>query len=259
MAVGKNKRLTKGKKGSRKKAQDPFLKKEWYKLQAPSMFQNKDFGKTIITKTAGTKIASEYLKGRVVEVSLADLQSNEELSYRKIKLCIEDVQGYNCLTNFHGMDMTRDKVCSLIQKRQTIIEANVDCRTTDGYIVRLFCIAFTKKAKNQQKVTCYANSAQCRAIRAKMVEKMSELGGKGDLRSLVKTLITADPGKDIETAAETVFPVQNCFIRKVKVLKKPKFDVTALMEWYADENTASADTGKKVATEETVAGAGGRY
>merc|ERR1739844_587714 len=106
-----------------------------------------------------------------------------------------------------------------------------------------------KKAKNQQKVTCYANSAQCRAIRAKMVEKMSELGSKGDLRSLVKTLITADP----------VFPVQNCFIRKVKVLKKPKFDVTALMEWYADENNTSADTGKKVATEETVAGAGGRY
>lgn len=260
MAVGKNKRLAKGgKKGSRKKAQDPFLKKEWYKLQAPSMFSNKDFGKTIITKTAGTKIASDGLKGRVVEVSLADLQNNEDFSYRKIKLCIEDVQGYNCLTNFHGMDMTRDKVCSLIQKRQTIIEAFVDCRTSDGYIVRLFCIGFTKKAKNQQKVTCYANSAQCRAIRAKMVEKMTELGSKGDLRALVKTLITADVGKDIEQAAESIFPVQNCYIRKVKVLKKPKFDVTALMEWHnSDEKTA--DTGKPVATtEETVAGAGGRY
>lgn len=260
MAVGKNKRLTKGKKGSRKKAQDPFLKKEWYKLQAPSMFSNKDFGKTIITKTAGTKIASDGLKGRVVEVALADLQKNEEFAYRKIKLCIEDVQGYNCLTNFHGMDMTRDKVCSLIQKRQTIIEANVDCRTSDGYIVRLFCIAFTKKAKNQQKVTCYANSAQCRSIRAKMVEKMTELGAKGDLKALVKTLITADIGSQIQTAAESIFPVQNCFIRKVKVLKKPKFDVSALMEWHnADETSASTDTGKKVAAEDTVAGAGGRY
>jgi len=260
MAVGKNKRLTKGKKGSRKKAQDPFLKKEWYKLQAPSMFAVKDFGKTIITKTAGTKIASDGLKGRVVEVSLADLQKNEEFAYRKIKLCIEDVQGYNCLTNFHGMDMTRDKVCSLIQKRQTIIEANVDCRTSDGYIVRVFCIAFTKKDKNQQKATCYAKSAQCRAIRAKMVEKMSELGSKGDLRTLVKTLITADVGKDIEGACETIFPLQNCYIRKVKVLKKPKFDVTALMEWHnADETSGAADTGKTVAAEETVAGAGGRY
>lgn len=223
------------------------------------MFSNKDFGKTIITKTAGTKIASDGLKGRVIEVSLADLQNNEDFAFRKIRLCIEDVQGFNCLTNFHGMDMTRDKICSLIQKRQTIVEANVDCRTSDGYIVRLFCIAFTKKVKNQQKVTCYAKSAQCRAIRAKMVEKMSELGSKGDLRTLVKTLIAGKSGEAIEQACTTIFPLQNCYIRKVKVLKKPKFDVSALMEWHNADDGTSADTGKAVAPEETVAGAGGRY
>jgi small subunit ribosomal protein S3Ae len=45
----------------------------------------------------------------------------------------------------------------------------------------------------------------------------------------------------------------------VKVLKKPKFDVTALMEWHNDDGKA-ADTGKKVAAEEdVVAGSGGRY
>lgn len=239
---------------------DPFLRKEWYKLQAPAMFANKDFGKTIITKTTGTKIASEELKGRVVEVSLADLQNNEDFAYRKIKLCIEDVQGYNCLTNFHGMDMTRDKVCSLIQKRQTIIEANVDVKTTDGYIVRMFCIAFTKKDAGQIKETCYAKSAQVRGIRAKMVNYMTELGNKGDLKTLVHTLVTADCGKDIEKSASSIFPIKECYIRKVKVLKKPKFDVTALMEWHT-ESANKVDTGKKVAPAavEGVAGAGGRY
>mmetsp|Transcript_30072 Transcript_30072/g.65105 ORF Transcript_30072/g.65105 Transcript_30072/m.65105 type:complete len:261 (-) Transcript_30072:35-817(-) len=259
MAVGKNKRLTKSKKGSRKKAIDPFLKKEWYKLVAPSIFATKDCGKTIITKTQGTKIASDGLKGRVIELSLADLQNNESLSWRKVKLCVEDVQGYNCLLNFHGMDMTRDKVCSLIKKRQTIVEANVDCRTTDGYIVRMFCIAFTKPQDNQIKNTCYAKSTQVRAIRAKMVQVMSDLGTKGDLKSLVKELISAPIGEQIEKEASSVFPIKDCYIRKVKVLKKPKFDVTALMEWHTDESGADVGQAVKPAEEETnLAGSGGR-
>jgi len=264
MAVGKNKRSGKGRKG-RKKAIDPFLKKEWYKLTAPSMFANKDCGKTIVTKTQGTKIASDNLKGRVIEVSSSRSSKNEELAYRKIKLCIEDVQGFNCLLNFHGMDMTRDKTCSMIKKHQSIIEAYCDAKTTDGYIVRLFCIAFTKKGEGQTKKTCYANTSQSRNIRAKMVEYMSALGSKGDLKSMVHTLITADCGGDIEKECWSVFPIQDCYIRKVKVLKKPKFDVTALMEWHNDDSPA-ADVGKAIEPsaenaepEDTlVAGSGGR-
>jgi len=268
MAVGKNKRLTKSKKGGRKKATDPFLKKEWYKLIAPSIFAVKDAGRTLITKTQGTKIASDGLKGRVFEVSLADLNKNEALAYRKIKLCIEDVQGYNCLLNFHGMDMTRDKLCSLIRKKQSIVEGSVDCRTTDGYTVRMFCIAFTRPQENQIKNTCYANSAQIRAIRGKMMTTMNELGTKGDLKALVKELISAPIGDQIAKQASSIFPIKDCYIRKVKVLKKPKFDVTALMEWHsADEKTAvaavaadGADTGTPVepVAEEGLAGSGGR-
>ncbi len=46
------------------------------------------------------QIASDGLKGRVFEVSLADLQQDEDQAFRKIKLRAEDVQGRNVLTNF---------------------------------------------------------------------------------------------------------------------------------------------------------------
>jgi small subunit ribosomal protein S3Ae len=125
----------------------------------------------------------------VFEVSLADLNGGDEVQgYRKIRLVAEDVQGMNVLTNFHGMDITRDKLCSLIRKWQTLIEAHVDVKTTDGYVLRIFCIGFTKKQSNQAaNSTCYAQSGQIRSIRRKMFDIITE-SAKCDLKELVQKL-----------------------------------------------------------------------
>lgn len=63
------------------------------------------------------EIASDGLKGRVFETSLGDLNENED-AFRKFKLIIEETQGKVCLTNFHGMDITTDKLRSMIKKKQ---------------------------------------------------------------------------------------------------------------------------------------------
>merc|ERR1712139_591703 len=137
-------------------------------MGAPSVFSTRSCGKTLVSKTQGTKIASDGLKGRVLEVNLADLNNDEDQSYKKIRLCIDDVQGRNCLTDFHGMTLTRDKQCSLIKKWTSLIEGYADVKTTDGYTVRMFVVAFTKKRPDQIKTMCYAQTAQIKKIRAKM-------------------------------------------------------------------------------------------
>lgn len=35
---------------------DPFLKKDWYDVKAPSMFSVRNVGKTLVTRTQGTKV-----------------------------------------------------------------------------------------------------------------------------------------------------------------------------------------------------------
>merc|ERR1712151_1220259 len=158
----------------------------------------------------GTKIATEELKGRVLELNLADLHGDDDQAYKKAKLCIEDVQGRNCLTDFHGLTLTRDKLCSLIRKWHTLIEAHVDVKTSDGYMVRLFVIAFTKRRQDQEKTNCYAQTAQIRKIRRKMIDIIINEAAKVQLREL---------------------------------LKKPKFDITKLMELHGDgggEDTGAA-------------------
>ncbi|XP_010463973.1 PREDICTED: 40S ribosomal protein S3a-1-like [Camelina sativa] len=244
MAVGKNKRISKGRKGGKKKLVDPFSKKDWYDVKAPSLFTHRNVGKTLVSRTQGTKIASEGLKHRVFEVSLADLQGDEDNAYRKIRLRAEDVQGRNVLCQFWGMDFTTDKLRSLVKKWQTLIEAHVDVKTTDAYTLRLFCIAFTKRRANQVKRTCYAQSSQIRQIRRKMTEIMVKEASSCDLKDLVAKFIPEAIGREIEKATQSIYPLQNVFIRKVKILKAPKFDLGKLMDIHGDYT--AEDVGVKV-------------
>merc|ERR1711865_1265831 len=178
MAVGKNKRLTKGKKGSKKKAIDPFTKKDWYDVKAPALFTNTNVDKTLVTRTAGTKIASDGLKGRVFEVSLGDLNKSEDDSFRKIR------------------------------KWQSLIEAHCDVKTTDGYLLRVFCIGFTKRRQFQIRKTSYAQSAQIRAIRKKMVDIMTKEVSSVELIKAVEKFVPEYIGKDIQKACEGIYPLQ---------------------------------------------------
>merc|ERR1712086_376253 len=159
------------------------------------------------------------------ELNLADLNKDEDQAYRKFKLQCEEVQGHYCLTQFYGMEFTTDKLRSMVRKWQSLIEAHVDVKTTDGYVLRLFCIGFTKKRMNQLKKTCYANGSQIKAIRKKMTDIMTREAQSCPLKQLVDKLIPESIGK-------------------VKMLKKPKFDLTKLLEVHAD--SGKEDTGAKV-------------
>jgi small subunit ribosomal protein S3Ae len=253
MAVGKNKKL--GKKGKTKgrKAADPFAKKEWYDIKAPSIFPIRDIGKTPVTKTQGQRNSRDSLLGRVMESSLGDLKDQaEDDAYRKFSFKVEDIQGPQCLTQFHGMSLTTDKLRSLVRKWHSLIEAYVDVKTTDGYTVRLFAIGFTRRRPNQRRVTSYAQSAQVRAIRKKMIELMVKEGSAGDLNDLITKLMTEIIGREIEKATQGIYPLQNVHVRKAKVLRSPKFDIGKLLENHGGAEavaTAVAASGKKTERE----------
>jgi len=245
MAVGKNKGLSKGgKKGAKKKIVDPFTRKDWYDIKAPSIFKVRDVGKTLVNRTQGTRIASDGLKGRVYEVSLADLQAetDAERSFRKFKLICEDVQGKNCLTNFYGMNLTTDKLRSMVKKWQTLIEAFVDVKTTDGYLVRVFCIGFTLKQNQTTQKTCYAQSQQIRQIRKKMTDIITREVSSSDLKELVNKLIPDSMSVDITKACQGIYPLHDVHIRKVKTIRRPRFDLHKLMELHGETGKTTTTT-----------------
>ena len=143
------------------------------------------------------------------------------------------------MTNFHGMDFTSDKLRSLVRKWQTLIEAHVDVKTTDGYLIRLFAIGFTKRRPSQVRKTTYAQSSQIREIRKKMFEIMTREATTCDLKELVQKFVPEAIGREIEKASRSIYPLQNVYVRKAKILKAPKFDVSKLLELHGESTDVS--------------------
>merc|ERR1711879_732330 len=223
MAVGKNKRLTKGsKKGGKKKVVDPFTKKDWYSIKAPAVFKVRNVGHTLVTRTIGNKIAADGLKGRVYDCNQADLNSD-------------------------GMSLTRDKMCGMVKKWQTMVQCAVDAKTTDNYHLRVFVVAFTKKQSNNQiKKTTYAQSQQVKQIRKKMTEIVAKQVSNCDVPELIKKLLPDSIASDITKAAMPIYPVENCYVSKIKVVKKPKLDLHRLAELHGEAGVKVNSKGERV-------------
>merc|ERR1712189_142065 len=114
------------------------------------------------------------------------------------------------------------------------IEANVDVKTTDGYFLRVFCIAFTEKQQSQTTKTCYAQTQQIKNIRRKMVDIITRDVSGGELKDIVNKLVPDTMADDIRKACNSIYPLKDVHIRKVKVLKKPRFDLSKLLEMHGE-------------------------
>lgn len=104
---------------------------------------------------------------------------------------------------------------SMVKKWQTLIEANLDVRTTDGYLLRVFAIGFTTKDQMSQRKTCYAQHSQVRAIRKKMNDIITRDVTSSDLKEVVNKLVPDSIAKDIEKACHGIYPLHDVHIRKV--------------------------------------------
>jgi len=275
MAVGKvQKKGGKGGKGGKKKTVDPFLKKEWYDIKAPTLFKIRDQGKTPITKSSGTRKASEEIKGRVFDVNLCDLQEEMEksrglYSERRVRLIVDEVNGSDLLTNFHGIELTRDNIFDRLRKGISLVEAHCEGQTTDGYTLRVFVLANTcskkdandpKKKKDLKKVKAgYIQMAKIRAIRKKMVSYVTDFISKNSLKEVVANLIPDFIATQIQKQCRGITPLDKVAIKKVKVVKRPKDNLDKVREMHDESKVV--DTGKPVHREKEikVLGGGGKF
>ena len=129
-------------------------------------------------------------------------------------------------------------------------EVHLVVKTTDCYLLCLSFVGFTKKHSYQIQKTSYVQHQQVCQIHMEMMVIMTWGVQTSDLKEVVSKLIPDSIGKDIEKACQSIYLLYNVFVRKVKMLKKSKFELGKLIELHGKVSgsgkAAGDETGAKV-------------
>lgn len=202
--------MAKAKRGQRKV--DGWKSKQWYNIVTPEMMGQQEIGETISNDP-------ELLLGRVIEVTLGDLTNDMSKYNVKLALKIDQVGGDSAYTKFIGHELTRDYLRSLIKRQTSMITANLDVMTKDGYKVRIKPTCFTVKR---------ARSSQIKAIRQYMTSIAMLRARESDLNTFVQDAVLGKLSAQIYRDVKTLYPLRRVEILKTHVLTEPSaMDVAA--------------------------------
>ena len=137
------------------------------------------------------------------------------------------------------MTTTKDRLCHIVKKWQTTIETFLNISTRDGFLLRVFAVAFTARRKTQLRATSYASGCQIGKIRAKMRDIMIEEIKNSLLKQVSHKFIERVIEKRIAKECNKIYPLQNVYIKKCKMIKEPRLPFAKLMDMYSDKAGAA--------------------
>ena len=233
MAKGKNKKLPRKDKQKQRGDRHPFSRKEWFNVISPGAVQSRQpVGWTCCKKPQGTQVVSDFLKGRIAELTYADITNSATDVSKRVYGIVDEVSGSNCFTNFYRYELASDKISGLIRKRQTLIEVNTEVKSIDGITLRVFVVIVSNRQENQKKLNSYVKMARVKLLRKKLVADLQAIAAKQKSDSLVYDVLTGTLQKALEKTVLKIVPGAKLEVSKVKTVKRGAVDTKKLVEEY---------------------------
>lgn len=189
---------------ARKKVQrklDGWKSKEWYNIEAPVYLKRSIVGNTM----AGDP---SLLVGRKIEVTVGELTNDMTKNNTKVVLRVNNIVGDTATTDLIGHELTTDYIRSIVKRQTSRIDANIDVRTKDGYVIRVKPTCFTIKR---------ARSSQITAIREMMVDIVKKRASESDFETFMQEAILGRLSAAIYRQAKFIYPLRRVEIRKTQV------------------------------------------
>jgi small subunit ribosomal protein S3Ae len=193
---------------ARKKVQrklDGWKSKEWYNIEAPAYLNRAVVGSTMAGDPA-------LLIGRNVETTVGELTNDMTKNNTKVILRISNVVGEVATTDLMGHELTTDYIRSIVKRQTSRIDANIEVRTKDGFVIRVKPTCFTIKR---------ARSSQMQAIREMMVDIVKKRASETDFETFMQEAILGRLSAAIYRQAKFIYPLRRVEIRKTQVEAMP--------------------------------------
>ena len=188
-----------------RKVKDKWKAKNWYQIQAPTLFDN-----VVVSETLSDK--PENLIGRVTAISMQDMTNDFRKSHIKLFFKIEKVEDGTAQTSFKGHTLTSDYLRRMIRRRKSRVDGVYDVETKDGAYLRVKPFAITeKRIQNSQK----------KLIRSVMKDTIVKGGKAKTLNQFLKEMLEGRTGSEIYKNCKKYYPVKRVEIYKTEINRLP--------------------------------------
>jgi small subunit ribosomal protein S3Ae len=184
---------------------DKWKSKTWYNVETPEFISRTNIGVTPAEEP-------EQLIGRVVETTVGEIANDFTKHNTKLRLEIDNVSGDIANTRFLGHEITTDYLRSIVKRQTSRIDANLDVKTKDGYVIRVKPICFTVKR---------ARTSQIKGIREVMAKIVLERAAELNFEQFIEEAIMGKLSANIYRNAKSIYPLRRVEIRKTEVKTVP--------------------------------------
>ena len=113
------------------------LKKRWYKIIAPKLFNNEEIGET-------TTYEAKSLIGKSINVNFSVLTNDMKRQNQEVHLVIENVEGDKAQTNILGARILPNTIKRIVRKGKTRLDQTIRGVTKDDKIVTVKMFMLTR-------------------------------------------------------------------------------------------------------------------
>ncbi len=188
-----------------RKMKDKWKAKSWYRVLAPSLFDNSPIAETLAAD-------KEQLINRVTEISMQNLTGDFRKSHIKLYFKIDKVEGSDAYTYFIGHSLTSDYIRRLIRRRKSRIDGVYDVTTKDGAIIRLKPFATTERR---------IQTSQKHEIRKIMKSNLLLYAKDRTLSEMIRDILQDKVSAEIGKSCKKFYPLRKVEIYKSELLKRP--------------------------------------